>query len=82
MNPAKVESAMTLPSYFGNCGLHTLIHICSFEILLPHIVVILPELDINIAAIYVKLLPFTRILDLLIISLSSTYQISAPEAQI
>jgi hypothetical protein len=52
MNPAKVESAMTLPSYFGNCGLHTLIHICSFEILLPHIVVILPELDINIAAIY------------------------------
>jgi hypothetical protein len=54
MNPAKVESAMTLPSYFGNCGLHTLIHICSFEILLPHIVVILPELDINIAAIDVK----------------------------
>jgi hypothetical protein len=48
----------------SDCELHTLIHTSSFEILLPHIVVILPELDIKISAIDLYSLPLTNILDL------------------
>jgi hypothetical protein len=32
----------------------TLVHTISFEILLPHIVVIPPEFDIQIAAVYME----------------------------
>jgi hypothetical protein len=65
-----------------DCELHTLIYTSAFEGALPHMVVISLKPDINVSAIYVNLLPFIRVLDLLIISLSSTYQISAPEARI
>jgi hypothetical protein len=42
------------PFRLWECKLHTLIHTLWFEILLPHIVVILPEFDIQISAIYRK----------------------------
>jgi len=48
----EVTSHILLP-FSRECALHTLIHTFAFEILLPHIVVIPPEFDIQISAIYV-----------------------------
>jgi hypothetical protein len=50
MNPVKVESAMTLPFYFGRGELHTLIHTLLLKSPLPNIVVATARSDINIAA--------------------------------
>jgi len=38
----------------GTCELHTLIHTSALEILLPHIVAISPNSNINVSAIDVK----------------------------
>jgi len=50
------------------CGLHTLIHTFSFEIVLPHIVVIPSDSDIKISAIDVEYAILPKCFDLLFIS--------------
>ena len=46
---------MALPCFYPKFTLHTLIHTSLFEILLPLIVVIPPEIDIKISLIFVVL---------------------------